>query len=121
MKKMLIAEDDENLRLLYKRSFTDEGYKVVLARNGKEAVNKTRKEKPDLIIMDIRMPGLNGLEAMNEIKSHAKKIPVIINTAYPLYQDDFTAWPAAAYILKSSDLTPLKNAVREAECGDSTE
>jgi len=111
MKKMLIAEDDEHLRLLYKRTFSDDGYKVLLARNGREAVTKARKQKPDIIIMDIRMPGLDGLDAMNEIKSHSKDIPVIINTAYPLYQDDFAAWPAAAYILKSSDLDNLKSAV----------
>lgn len=111
MSKLLIAEDDNNLRHLYQRSFTDDGFKVILARTGKEAISKVKKEKPDVIIMDIRMPGMSGLEAMNEIKSFAKKIPVIINTAYPLYQDDFSAWPAAAYLLKSSDLTSLKNEV----------
>ncbi|MFC1477203.1 response regulator [candidate division KSB1 bacterium] len=111
MKKLLIAEDDENLRLLYKRAFSEGGYRVLLARSGKEAVSKTRKNKPDAIIMDIRMPGLNGLDAMNEIKSFAKDIPVIINTAYPLYQDDFAAWPASAYVLKSADLSTLKDEV----------
>jgi len=114
MNTVLIAEDDNNLRLLYQRAFSDDGFKVVLARNGKEAIRKTKKENPDVIIMDIRMPGLNGLDAMNEIKSFAKKIPVIINTAYPLYQDDFSAWPASAYVLKSADITPLKNEVAKA-------
>ncbi|MFC1562039.1 response regulator [candidate division KSB1 bacterium] len=114
MKKILIAEDDDNLRLLYERSFIDDGFSVLLAANGREAVKLTKSENPDIVIMDIRMPGMDGLAAMNEIKSYAKKIPVIINTAYPLYQDDFTTWPAAAYILKSADLSSLKTAVNEA-------
>lgn len=111
MKKILIAEDDENLRLLYRESFSEEGFDVLLAKDGHEAVQQAKNKRPDVIVMDIRMPGLNGLEAMNQIKEYSKGIPVIINTAYPLYQDDFAAWPASAYILKSSDLSSLREAV----------
>ena len=114
MKKLLIAEDDKNLRLLYKRALTEEGYTVILAKNGKEAVKKAKKENPDLIVMDIRMPGLDGIEAMNEIKSFARKIPVILNTAYPIYREDFSTWPAMAYIVKSADLSVLKKTIGEA-------
>lgn len=114
MKKLLIAEDDSNLRLLYEKEFSEDGYYVILAKNGKEVISKAKKEKPDLIVMDIRMPGLGGIEAMNEIKSFARNIPVILNTAYPMYQDDFSTWPASAYVLKSADLTELKKSVNEA-------
>ncbi len=114
MRKLLIAEDDKNLRLLYKKEFTDNGFKVVLAKTGKEAIAKAQKIKPDLIIMDIRMPGLGGIEAMNEIKSFARNTPVILNTAYPIHQEDFSTWPASAYVVKSSDMSLLKQKVEEA-------
>ena len=114
MKKLLIAEDDKNLRLLYKKEFTDNGFKVVLAKTGKEAITKARKIKPDLIIMDIRMPGLGGIEAMNEIKSFARNTPVILNTAYPIHREDFSTWPASAYVVKSSDMSLLLQKVEEA-------
>ncbi|KPK90250.1 chemotaxis protein CheY [bacterium SM23_31] len=114
MKKLLIAEDDSNLRLLYEKEFSEDGYYVILAKNAKEAISKAKREKPDLIVMDIRMPEQSGIEAMNEIKSFARKIPVILNTAYPIYKDDFSTWPAAAYVLKSADLSELKKTVNEA-------
>jgi len=117
MKKLLIAEDDSNLRLLYEKEFSEDGYYVILAKNSKEVVSKAKKEKPDLIVMDIRMPGLGGIEAMNEIKSFAKNIPVILNTAYPIYQDDFSTWPASAYILKSADLSELKKSINKVFAG----
>ena len=117
MKKLLIAEDDENLRLLYEREFTEDGFTVILAQNGKEAIEKTKKEKPDAIIMDIRMPGMDGIEALNTIKTITRDTPVILNTAYPIYQDDFSTWPASAYVVKSADMSGLKDALNETITG----
>lgn len=68
---------------------------------------------PDLIIMDITMPKMNGIEAMGKILSEHKKIPVIINTAYTSYKDDFMSWSANAYVVKSSDLKELKDKIKE--------
>jgi CheY-like chemotaxis protein len=113
MKKILIVEDDENLCLLYEKELSEEGYKVVLAKSGKEAIKKARTERPDIIVMDIRIPGGDGIETMHEIKTFAKNIPIILNTAYPIYQQDFSTWLAAAYVVKSADLSVLKKTISE--------
>jgi len=113
MPKLLIADDDENLKILYYDEFTDDGYDVILASDGKEVIEKAEQENPDVIIMDIRMPGMDGIEAMGEILAKNKKLSVILNTAYSIYKDNFLSWPADAYIIKSSDLTELKQTVKK--------
>ena len=112
MPKLLIAEDDENLRILYQNEFVEDGYEVILASDGKEVIKKAEEENPDVIIMDIRMPGMDGIEAMGEILAKNKKLSIILNTAYSIYKDNFLTWPADAYIVKSSDLTELKQTVK---------
>jgi DNA-binding NtrC family response regulator len=112
-KTLLIVEDDESQRVLYERAFTKEGYKVVLAVDGTEAIEKARTEKPDLIVMDIRMPRRDGIDAMQKILGENKRVPVVINTAYPTHQQNFMTWAADAYVIKSADLTKLKETVKE--------
>jgi len=113
MKRILLVEDDKNQLLLYKQELTLEGYNVITARDGIEAVDRVKEEKPDLIIMDINMPKMNGIESLGKILSEYKKIPIIINTAYSSYKDNFMAWSADAYIVKSSDISELKNKIKE--------
>jgi two-component system, response regulator, stage 0 sporulation protein F len=112
MKKILIIEDEVNLRQLYQTEFTEEGYQVVLAKNGFEGINLCKSENPDLVVIDIRMPGMDGLDAISTILDHDRKRPIIINSSYPQYQDNFMSWNADAFVIKSSDLTALKNKVR---------
>ena len=111
--KLLIVDDEQNLRTLYNTEFTSEGYDVVLAANGPEAITLVKKEKPDLVIMDIRMPGMDGIETMGEVLGHDNEMPVIINTAYTHYKENFMSWSADAYVVKSSNLEELKNKVKE--------
>ena len=113
MKRILLVEDDKNQLLLYKQELTLEGYNVITARDGIEAVDRVKAEKPDLIIMDINMPKMNGIESLGKILSEHKKIPIIIHTAYSNYKDNFMAWSADAYIIKSSDISELKNKIKE--------
>jgi DNA-binding response OmpR family regulator len=113
MKKVLIVDDEENLRELYKQELMEEGYSVCLAANGKEAISQIEKENPDLVVLDIRMPEMNGIEALGRMIGRFKKIPVILNTAYTSYKEDFRTWAAEAYVVKSSDLTELKEKIRE--------
>ena len=113
MNTILIVEDDANLRRLYQVELEAEGYRVLLAKNGNEAIESVAEEVPDLIVMDIRMPEKDGLDAMAGILNDHGKIPVILNSAYSSYKDDFLTWAADAYITKSADLEPLKSKIRE--------
>ncbi len=111
--KLLIVDDEKNIRLLYKREFEFEGYEIELAENGMECLRKIESFKPDLVILDIRMPGIDGLETLNQILGKNNVLPVIINSAYSSYKDNFMSWSADAYVVKSSDLTELKTKVKE--------
>ena len=110
-KKLLIVDDEPNIRELYKEVFQNEGYEVVLASTGPEAIKLVQSEKPDLAIMDIRMPGMDGVDAMHEILSQNNRLPVIINSAYTHYKENYMSWAADAYIVKSADMTELKATV----------
>lgn len=109
---ILVVEDDTNQRALYQEELIDEGYRVLTAGDGKEALSHVRAQKPDLVILDINMPVMDGLDTLSQLLEHDGQIPVIINTAYASYQDSFTTWSADAYIVKSSDLTELKTTVK---------
>ena len=113
MKKILVGEDDESQRILYHDEFVEAGYEVILAANGKEALKRLDKSKPDLIILDIVMPVMDGMEALARSIRKYRDVPIILNTAYSIYRDDFMSWGADAYIVKSSDLGELKARVKE--------
>ncbi len=111
--KILLVDDEENILHLYDQELRDEGYTTVLAHDGKECLEKINKESPDLIVLDIRMPKMDGLEAIGNIIDKNKKIPIIINSAYSNYKDDFMSWAAEAYVVKSYNLDELKNTIKE--------
>jgi len=114
-KRILIADDEENIRTLYKIELEEAGYIVDLATNGKEAVEKAKENLPDLIILDIKMPIMDGIEALHIIRQlpNGKNVPIILFTAYGEYQQDFTTWASDAYIIKSHDMTELKKTIEE--------
>jgi CheY-like chemotaxis protein len=119
MVKILCVDDDSSILELYYEELSEEGYKVLLARNGQEALKKYQEEVPQLIILDIRMPRMDGIEALNAILGKNRQAAVILNTAFPQYRQNFMTWGAEAYLIKSSDLSELKQKVREvlARCG----
>jgi CheY-like chemotaxis protein len=112
-KKILVVEDEEGLRLLYEEELESEGYEVLTARNGKEAIQQLEQGGPDLIILDIVMPVMDGMEALGRIVGKDRKIPIILNSSYPGYRQDFMSWAADAYVTKSTDLGELKDTVRK--------
>jgi DNA-binding response OmpR family regulator len=114
MQTVLLVEDDEHERILYERELSEEGYRVIVAQNGREAVEKVQQGRPDVVVLDINMPQMDGLEAMGRILELFPKTPVIINTAYSSYKESFLSWAADAYVIKSSNLDELKGRVREA-------
>jgi DNA-binding response OmpR family regulator len=113
MKRILIVEDEDALCLLYKEELAQEGYEVTAASNAEEALAALKREPFDLIVTDIRMPGRDGVELITEIMGLRKDIPIIINTAYQSYKQDFMTWAADAYVVKSSSLVELKSKIKE--------
>lgn len=112
MSKILIVEDEAAQRLLYETEIVDLGHEVVLAADGVEAIDMVRKEKPDLVILDLMMPNMHGLDSLRKVLSINPNIPVIIHTAYSHYKDNFMSWAAEEYIVKSADLSELKGAIK---------
>ena len=113
MKTILVVDDDEAIRTLLQEELEEEGYKVLIATNARDALKMVAAEPLDLVILDIRMPGMDGLEALPRILGIKEGLPVIMNTAYSQYQDSFMSWAADAYVVKSSDLSELKEKIRE--------
>ena len=113
MKKILIVEDDESQRLLYRDELSEAGYEVILTANGKVAMKHLDKVKPDLVILDIVMPVMSGMETLGRIIRKYRDVPIILNTAYSTYRENFMSWGADAFVVKSADLGELKGKVRE--------
>jgi DNA-binding NtrC family response regulator len=113
MAKILIVDDEINVRKLYSEELASEGYRTVSASNVKEALEKVEKEEPDLVILDIKLGEESGIEALMKIARQRKHLPVILNSAYSIYRDNFQTWAADAYIVKSVDLAPLKDKIRD--------
>ena len=113
MEKILCVDDDFSLLYLYQRELSEEGYEVILAKDGKEALSKFMKEKPRVVVLDIRLPVMDGIETLNALLGKDRQAQVILNTAYPEYKENFLTWGAAAYVVKSSDVTELKQRIRE--------
>ncbi|MEJ2071472.1 MAG: response regulator [Syntrophobacterales bacterium] len=112
MKKILVADDEMAIRLLYSEELKEEGYEVFTASNGREALEIVEKEPLDLVILDIKMPEMDGIEALRQIKEKKPNLPVLLSTAYGEYKQDFATWASDDYLVKSSDLDDLKNAVK---------
>ncbi len=113
MKKILCVDNDLSLLHLYFDELSEEGYEVILAKDGKEAISKFAKLKPDIVVMDIRMPVIDATEVLNVMLGRNRQIPVIVNTTYIQYRENFLTCGAEACLIKSFDLSELKQKVRE--------
>lgn len=111
MKKILLVDDDEFLHPLYREELEKEGYETHSALTGEEALSHLDIIKPDLIILDINMPGMSGIEALRRIKEISPHIPVILYSAYQEFKHNLASWASEEYVVKSADLGELKAAV----------
>jgi|GEM_PF-1420113 len=111
MTRLLIAEDNTSVAELYREEFETEGYAVEVVDNGASAIERAREWQPDIVVLDIGMPEMSGLEALSDLCAGGRT--VIVNTAYPLFRKDFRAYLAKAWVTKSSDIEPLLEVVRQ--------
>jgi len=111
MAKILVVDDEEHIVMILKDSLEFSGFQVVTAYNGQEALERTAEDHPDLIVLDIGMPKLDGWEVCRRLKSDekTKHIPVIILTAYAQTSDQRKGAQLGAdrFVTKPCDLTYL--------------
>lgn len=112
MKRILVVDDEENIRMLYQEELQEEGYEVIATSNGIEALEILSREPFDLVTLDIKMPGMDGINTVCAIKERYKNIAVVLVTAYGEYKQDFSTWASDAYVVKSADLSELKTTIR---------
>ncbi|MGD9949563.1 MAG: response regulator [Desulfobulbus sp.] len=112
-KRILLVDDEESIQLLYREEFEDEGYIVDSAYNGAEALAKFQQNPPDLVVLDINMPGMNGIEVLRQMKELKGNLPIILSSAYQEYKQDFGSWASEAYVVKSANMDELKATIRK--------
>ena len=114
---ILVVEDQEDNRRIFRDLLMHSGYKVIEAINGIEGVNSAETYRPDLILMDIQLPGIDGYEATRQIKANPdlKEIPIIVVTSYALSGDDKKAFEAGcdAYVAKPFSPRELLAKIRD--------
>lgn len=105
-KKILIVDDEIDFLQLLKARLEVNNYNVVTAGNGKDALEKYKKEKPDALILDIMMPGIDGLNVLKTIRKEDQKLPIFIITAFSNEERFRVAnqFNASGFIIKTSDL-----------------
>ena len=114
MSRIQVVDEDENQRLLYRQELELAGYTVEKAANGPQAIDRVSRGGIDLVVLDIAMPGMDGIEVLGRVLDIDRQLPVILNTAYSSYKEDFMTWAAESYVTKSGDLSELLNKIREA-------
>ncbi len=112
MARLLVVDDESSIRLLYSQELADEGHDVTTAANITEAVEQIKENEFDLIVLDIKLKNESGLELLQKVVKERHNLPVILCTAFSCFKDDFSAWLADGYVVKSSDLTELKEEVK---------
>ena len=116
-KLILVVEDEEDNRRIMRDLFTSAGYEVIEAVTGEDGVTAAETHRPDLILMDIRLPGLDGYEATRQIKAipALRETPIIVITSYALSGDEVKAFDAGcdAYVPKPFSPRELLSKIRE--------
>ncbi len=111
MSKILVVDDEEHIRFLYSEELKGAGCEVITVDSGHKLLETIEEEKPDLVLLDIKMVDYNGLAILRDIRNHFCDLPVILSTAYDSFKEDMKSIEADFYVLKSSDLTELKEKI----------
>lgn len=111
MSRLLVVDDEANIRLLYAEELAEEGYDVVTAANISEAAEKLQGGTFDLAVLDIKLKNESGIELLQQLVKERHDMPVILCSAFSCYKDDFSAWLADGYVVKSGDLSELKSEI----------
>jgi two-component system OmpR family response regulator len=113
MAVILLVEDDADLRFLYAHRLRREGHEVVTASEGAEALHRARVERPDCVVLDIEMEGMDGIETLGRLHRRDGSIPVLLHTAHPGYRADYRTWAAEEWVDKGDGPEALVARVRD--------
>lgn len=112
MAQVLVVDDDASIRFLVREELTLEGHGVRTAEDGLAGLRAVGESVPDVVILDLKMPGMGGLEVLQRLKASQPQLPVLLFTAYGDCRKEAEILGADAYIVKSANLQPLKDAIR---------
>ncbi len=116
MNKILIVDDDDQLRKSFAKLLGEEGYHVESTASGEEGLQRVRSASPDVVVLDVRLPGMNGLETFKAIHAFDPKLPVIFMTAFSTTETAIEATKMGAfdYVLKPFDIPDMLKTIRQA-------
>ncbi|WP_413733403.1 acetoacetate metabolism transcriptional regulator AtoC [Sodalis sp. RH21] len=108
--RILIADDEKSVRIMLAAVFSQHGHQIICADDGEQAIALFRQHKPDIVLMDIRMPNINGIEALQAMRGIYQDVPVILMTAYAAVETAVEALRLGAfdYVVKPFELDELK-------------
>ena len=113
MTKVLVVDDTPDIARLMMRAVQAQGHEVSSAGSGRQALEILDSARPDVITLDIKMPGIDGIKFLESLKADYEDIPVIMCSAYGSYKQDFRVWASDAYVVKSADLEELKTTIKD--------
>jgi DNA-binding response OmpR family regulator len=113
MKRILVIDDDPAVRLLYEEELLEEGYEVISSDGGNGALRLIAEQKPDLVLLDLKLGDRSGLDLLQDIRKNSWSVPVVLLTAYPTFKLDSKSVFAQAYVTKTSDMTGLKQQIEK--------
>lgn len=115
-KKILVVDDEKNARLLLGEALTGAGYDVLVAVDGEHALEKVQESHPDLVLMDMKLPGMDGIEVLRRLRSIAHEVPVVMITAHASVETAIEAMKLGAvdYVRKPFTPDQIRDAIARA-------
>ncbi len=113
-KRLLVVDDDQAVTSLLRRGFTYEGFSVQTASSGEEALRRVHEEPPDLVVLDLMMPGIDGIEVCRRLRGADARLPILILTARDAVPDEVAGLDAGAddYVTKPFSFDVLNARIR---------
>jgi DNA-binding response OmpR family regulator len=112
MQKVLIVEDEPNVRRLYEMELRREGFDVECVASGEQCLACLDQTDPDLVVLDVMMPGMDGIDTLQQLRTRKRSLRVVLNTACSACTHNYLTWAADECLIKSSDTTELIETVK---------
>ena len=113
MSTILIVDNDSTIRLLYSNELSEEGYDVITCGDAAGLMELIGRKNPDLVVMEVLLGNLNGLDLLQDISHAYRDLPVILCTSSPGFREDLRSLAAHGFVVKSSKVKELKTVVKD--------